>query len=110
MAEIGIVKNLNASHGSKVHQHCFKIEFVFDGKLDGDFVGGIDFHEVMPKIDSILSSLENKYLPEVSGIGRGTCENLAVYLFKNLNMQNLKSIMIWEDIDRYAKIFREDLR
>ena len=109
MAQIGIVKNLIATHGKNVHEHNFKIEFIFVGNLDGDFVGGIDFHEVIPKIDEVLSGLQNKYLPSVEGVGRGSCENLAVYIFKKLDIKYLTSVTVWEDADRFVKINKEDI-
>ena len=83
MAQIGIVKFLRASHGRKPHEHNFKIEFIFEGKLAGDFVEGIDFHDIMPKLDDVLKSLEEKYLPDVDGIGRGTCETWRAIFLNN---------------------------
>ncbi len=79
MAKLGIVRFLKATHGKNMHEHNIKLEFVFEGKLEGDFVSGIDFHEVADKIDLLLNSLQNKHLPDVENLGRGTMENLAVY-------------------------------
>ena len=110
MAQIGIVKNLKASHGSEPHQHIFKIEFLFEGNLEGDFVANIDFHDIISKIDELLKTLENKYLPSVEGIGRGTCENLVCYLFKSLKISNLEHITIWEDIDRFVAINKQEVK
>lgn len=109
MAELGIEKFLRAEHGKKIHLHNFKIQFIFSGSLSGDYVSGIDFHDVMPKIDSILQQLENKYLPDVDGIGHGTCENLCCYLIRNLNHPNLKSVRIWEDVDRFVEVFANEV-
>ena len=105
MAELGIEKYLVAEHGSKErHQHNFKIQFLFSGRLSGDYVSGIDFHDVMPKIDNLLHQLENQYLPDVAEMGKGTCENLCCYLIKKLDHPNLTSVKIWEDVDRFVEI------
>ena len=109
MAELGIEKFLNPEHGSKRHRHNFRIQFIFSGNLNGDYVSGIDFHDVMPKIESLLQSLENKYLPDVEGIGHGTVENLCCYLIKKLNYPYLKSVKIWEDVDRFVEVFASEV-
>lgn len=105
MAELGIEKFLTAEHGSKRHGHNFKIQFIFSGALQGDYVSGIDFHDVIPKIDKILQKIENKYLLEVEGIGHGTVENLCCYLIRKLGHPNLKAVKIWEDVDRFVLIY-----
>ena len=109
MAELGIEKFLKAEHGTKRHSHNFKIQFLFSGSLQGDYVRGIDFHDVMPKIDKILQQLENKYLPEVEGMGHGTVENLCCYLIRELEYPNLKAIKIWEDIDRLVVVYANEV-
>lgn len=104
MAELGIEKFLKAEHGSKRHGHNFKIQFLFSGPLQGDYVSGIDFHDVMPQIDNLLQQIDNKYLPEVEGIGHGTVENLCCYLIRKLKHPYLKAVKIWEDIDRFVVV------
>ncbi len=109
MAKLGIVKFLNASHGKNVHEHNIKIEFIFEGNLEGNYVAGIDFHDVKERIENLLESLEGKYLPDVHNMGKGTMENLACYLIKNLNLEKLESVTVWEAEDRYVKIYSEEI-
>lgn len=109
MAKIGIVKFLHISHGSNPHEHNVKLEFVFKGKLKGDFVGGLDFHDLQNRIDCLLNELSGKYLPDVHEIGHGTMENLACYLIKKLDDENLSLIRVWEDIDRYVEIKSDEV-
>lgn len=109
MAQIGIIKNLVATHGSKKHEHSFRLEFVFEDKIKNDFVGGLDFHDINFRLDTVLQKLKDNYLPEVDNMGRGTVENLACYLIKALNTKNLAHITIWEDTNRYARIYSKEV-
>ena len=110
MAKLGIVKYLRASHGSNKHEHNFKLEIVFQGKLENDMVSGIDFHEIKPKIEEVLSELDGKYLNEVDGFGRATVENIAIYFIKLLRKNfPVFSVTVWEDEDRYACIYAHEV-
>lgn len=109
MAKLGIVKFLHASHGKNVHEHNIKIEFTFEGDLEGDYVVGIDFHDVKERIETLLENLEEKYLPEVPEMGKGTMENLACYLIRKLDFDELESVTVWEAEDRYVKIYTDEV-
>lgn len=110
MAKLGIVKHLFAYHGSNKHSHNFKIEIVFDGKIENDMVSGIDFHEILPVIENELDKLDKKYLKQVEGFGRATVEHIAIYFIKLLQHQfPVDYVKVWEDEDRYACIFKNDL-
>ena len=54
MAKLGIIRYIDSAHGKKIHGHTFKIELVFSDKLVNNMVGNIDFHEIQPKIDSVI--------------------------------------------------------
>ncbi len=110
MAKLGIVKTLFAYHGSNKHSHNFKIEFVFNGKVENNMVSGIDFHEVLPVIEKKLQELDGKYLKEVEGFGRATVENIAIYFIKMLQIRfPIDYVKVWEDEDRYVYVFKSDL-
>ena len=110
MAQLGIVKHLVAYHGADKHSHNFKLELVFDGKVESDMVSGIDFHEVLPVIENKLQELDGKYLKEVDGFGRATIENIAIYFIRFLSDRfPIYSVTVWEDEDRYACILKSDL-
>lgn len=110
MAKLGIVKNLNAFHGKNKHEHNFKIEFVFEGEVENEMVAGVDFHEIKPFIEKELSKLDKKYLNEVDGFGRVTVENIAIYFLILLQDKfPVYNVTVWEDSDRYACIYKDDL-
>jgi len=110
MAKLGVIRNLRASHGSKIHEHDFLIEFSFEGEIEKDMVKGIDFHEVSKVIDEELEKLSGKYLNEFLDM-RVTVENLGLYLlerFLDKGLKQLVSIKIYEDKDRYIEVFVDE--
>lgn len=110
MAKLGIVKNLIAFHGKDMHQHNFKIEFVFEGDVENEMVAGVDFHEIKPFIEEKVKDLDRKYLNDVEGFGRATVENIAIYFLRLLqDKYPVHSVTVWEGCDRYACIYKDDL-
>lgn len=110
MARLGIVKHLFAYHGTNVHSHNFEIEIVFNGKVENDMVSGVDFHKAMPVIENEISRLNGKYLKEVEGFGRATVENIAIYFIRFLqDLFPVEYVKVWEDKDRYACVYKNDL-
>jgi 6-pyruvoyl-tetrahydropterin synthase len=111
MALLGIIKNFNASHGTKKHEHNFKVELTLKGPVEGDMVKSIDFHEVKKILEEELQKSDGKYLNEFLNI-RATVENIAIYLLMKLRkrkIENLYSIKIFEEFDRYIEIFDEEI-
>ncbi len=93
-----------------IHGHTFKIEINFKDELINNTVGKLDFHEVNPKIDAVISKLDKTYIDDVIGT-RATVENIAIYIIKELNdIKNLYSVIVWEGSDKYAEILKEEIK
>jgi len=109
MARLCIIREINSAHGKKIHGHTFKIEFHFTGKIVNNMVENIDFHEIEPQIDSVLSKLDKVYLDEIIK-PRATVENIAIYLLQELkDIESLTSVVVFEGQDKCVEVFREEL-
>lgn len=109
MARLCIVRNIDSAHGKHIHGHTFKIEINFVDKLINNMVGNLDFHEINPKIDSVISKLDKTYIDDVIGV-RATVENIAIYIINELkDINNLYSVIVWEGSDKYVEILKEEL-
>lgn len=109
MARLCVVRNIDSAHGKHIHGHTFKIEINFVDKLINNMVGNLDFHEINPKIDSVISKLDKTYIDDVIGV-RATVENIAIYIINELkDINNLYSVIVWEGLDKYVEILKEEL-
>ena len=108
MARLCIIRNINSVHGKHIHGNTFKIEINFVDNLINNIVGNLDFHEINPKIDSVISKLDKTYIDDVIGT-RATVENIAIYIINELkDISNLYSVIVWEGSDKYVEILREE--
>ena len=62
MARLCIIRNIDSAHGKNIHGHTFRIEINFVDKLVNNMVGNLDFNEINPKIDSVISKLDKTYM------------------------------------------------
>jgi len=115
MADIGIIEKFKARHGTKSHEHDFKVEIVLSGKIDAEtgYVGGIDHHHVTTEIKKIISGIQNqdlKIILEKAGYKSSGNESIASYFIKLLKEKfPVKYVKVWEDENRYATVYREDI-
>lgn len=109
MARLCVVRNIDSAHGKHIHGHTFKIEINFVDKLINNMVGNLDFHEINPKIDFVISKLDKVYIDDIIKT-RATIENIAIYIINELkDINNLYSVIVWEGTDKYAEILKEEL-
>ena len=109
MAQLVVNKEINSAHGKKIHGHTFKIQIKFEGSIKDGMVDGIDFHDIMPKIEEVIKALDKKYLDDLLQT-RATVENIAIYIINSLNnIEGLYSVIVWEGIDKYVEVFKADL-
>ncbi len=109
MARLCVIRNIDSAHGKHIHGHTFRIEINFEDKLINNMVGNLDFHEINPKIDQVISKLDKTYIDDVIGT-RATVENIAIYIINELkDINNLYSVIVWEGSDKYAEILKEEL-
>ena len=90
MARLCIIRNIDSAHGNKIHGHTFRIEINFKDKLINNMVGNLDFHDINPKIDSVISKLDKTYIDDIIGT-RATVENIAIYIINELMKKKLRS-------------------
>jgi len=115
MAEIGIIEKFHASHGTKSHEHDFKVEIVLEGKIDQktEFVCGIDHYQVISEVKKIISTIENKDIKKIlSELGyKSSCnESIAKFFLKRLKDKfPVKCIKIIETESRYATVYSNEL-
>lgn len=110
MAELAVERVIDSAHGRKIHGHSFKINVTFSGPVENNMVSGIDFHDAIDKVNLVLDTIDKKYLNDVEGMGRATVENIAIYIIKHLKEINgLYAVAVWEGLDRYAKIYAEEV-
>jgi tetratricopeptide (TPR) repeat protein len=96
MAKLKIIENFKATCGTvSVYKHNFRVEIVFEGEIQGDFVSGLDYD--LPKIGlkKIIKELNGRHLNEI--LGRATDENIAVYLLYKLRSFPIASLVLCED-------------
>lgn len=115
MAQIGIIETFHASHGSKSHEHDFRIEIILEGKIDQqtEFVEGIDHHELIAEVKKIISKLENQDLKSIltnEGYKSSGNESIATYFIQLLKEKfPIKYVKVWETTNRYAIVFSEEV-
>lgn len=109
MARLCVIRNIDAAHGKNIHGHTFRIEINFKDKLVNNMVGNLDFHEINPKIDEVINSLDKTYIDDVLK-ERATIENIAIYIIKRLKeFNNLYSVVVYEGRDKYIEILKEEI-
>jgi 6-pyruvoyl-tetrahydropterin synthase len=115
MAQIGIIETFHASHGSKSHEHDFKVEIILEGKIDQqtEFVEGIDHCEVIADVKKIISKLENQDLKSIltnESYKSSGNESIAIYFIRLLKEKfPIKCVKIWETESRYAIVFSDEV-
>jgi 6-pyruvoyl-tetrahydropterin synthase len=115
MAEIGIIEKFHAAHGTKSHEHDFKVEIILEGKIDPktEFALGIDHYQVISEVKKIISEIENKNLKEIlSKLGyKSSCnESIARFFLQKLRDKfPVKCVKIMETESRYATLYSNEL-
>lgn len=110
MAELAVERVIDSAHGRKIHGHSFRINVTFSGPVENDMVSGIDFHDAIAQVNTVLDVIDKKYLNDIEGMGRATVENIAVYIIRQLKpIKGLYSVTVWEGLDRYARIFATEV-
>lgn len=109
MARLCIIREINSAHGKHIHGHTFRIEINFIDKLVNNMVGNIDFHEINPKIDEVISKLDKTYIDDVLKV-KATIENIACYIIKELKEQkNLYSVIVYEGKNQYVEVLKDEV-
>jgi len=108
MAILGLFDKFNGLHGSgNIRKTVFSVEATLEGKLERDFVAGVDYDDSRKILKEVISNLEGKYLDDL--MGRATVENIALYLLFHLQSTGFTSIKVTEGTDQYVTIFSNDV-
>lgn len=109
MAKLTIIREINSAHGKHIHGHTFKIEIHFQGEVINNMVGDIDFYEISPQIDKVISELDKTYLDDLIK-PRATIENIAIYILKELmHIPALYSVVVYEGVYKYVEVFKGEI-
>lgn len=108
MAILGLLDKFKGVHGTKkIRKTTFFVEATLEGKIEKDFVAGLDYDDSRKVLNDILHNLEGKYLDDL--LGRATVENIALYLLFNLRSAGFGSVKVTEGTDQYVTVFQEDI-
>src|SRR3989344_7217699 len=107
MANLNIKKHFKASHGTeKIRESDFQVELGVDGQLIGDFVGSIDYANILNRLSVTVDSIRGNYLDDI--VGRGTIENVVCFLMFNLQDVNPFKITVRKNDAVEASVFYDD--
>lgn len=70
-----------------MHGHSFKIILRLIGPQDPEIGWVRDYHEIDLKMKPLLKQIDHRVLNEVAGLENPTSENLAAWIFKNLQKE-----------------------
>jgi len=108
MAILGLVREFKASHGTKdVKETSFNVEVALEGRLEGDFVRGVDYDVLSKELSKVIESLDKKYLDDI--VGRATIENIACYILFHMRNKQISSVKVSEDNGQYVSVFSQDI-
>jgi tetratricopeptide (TPR) repeat protein len=108
MAILGVSQGFRAKHGTReVRDNSFTVELRLSGKIDGDFVAGVDYDRPRDELQKLISGMEGCYLDDI--VGRATNENIGLYLMHSLRGLNPESLIVREENGQYAEIFPSDV-
>jgi 6-pyruvoyltetrahydropterin/6-carboxytetrahydropterin synthase len=85
----------------RVHGHSYKVEVVVRGPVDPETGWLIDFGVIDDVWNVLHARLDHQNLNEVPGLENSTCENIAIYLWRELrpHIAVLDAVTVWETYD-----------
>jgi len=80
----------------RIHGHTFEAEVTVSGEPDSTTGMIIDLAQLRGEIERVRSLLDHRFLDEIEEIGPATLENLAIYIYRNIekNLPRIKSIAV----------------
>ncbi|MCP4611722.1 MAG: 6-carboxytetrahydropterin synthase QueD [Planctomycetes bacterium] len=97
----------NVCEGHKcgnIHGHTFRTEIHVSGPIDKHAGWVIDFTDIQKLFNPLLKQLDHNYLNDIEGLGNPTSENIAIWIWKQLEPElsslkeniELKKIVVQE--------------
>jgi len=94
----------------RIHGHTFEAEVTVSGEPDSTTGMIIDLAQLRGEIERVRSLLDHRFLDEIEEIGPATLENLAIYIYRNIekNLPRIKSIAVERSKsgDKYFEMYR----
>ena len=91
--------NVAAGHKcARVHGHSFRVEIHVSGPVDPQLGWVMDFADVKAAFDPLLQRLDHHYLNDVQGLENPTSENLARWIWHELQprLPKLSCVVVHE--------------
>lgn len=80
-----ILPNLPEGHKcARLHGHSFKVRIYVIGDVQERTGWVLDFAEIKKAFNPILDKLDHNYLNDLIGLENPTCENIAIWIWKQL--------------------------
>ena len=94
---------------SRTHGHSYKVEISVAGPVDPKTGWLIDFGVMDDAWAALFARLDHQNLNEVPGLENSTCENIAIYVWRELrpHIAPLSSVTVWETYDSKC-VYRGD--
>lgn len=86
---------------ARVHGHSYKVEIAIEGPVDPETGWLIDFGVIDDAWAALFVRFDHQNLNEVAGLENSTCENIAIYVWRDLRAQikELSVVTVWETYD-----------
>lgn len=86
---------------SRLHGHSYKVEVFVTGAVDPETGWLIDFGVIDEHWRAVHDRLDHHCLNDVPGLDNSTCENVAVYIWRELarSVPGLSAVTVWETTD-----------
>ena len=103
--------NVPAGHKcARVHGHSFRVEVHVRGPVDAELGWVMDFADVRAAFDPLFQRLDHHYLNEVPGLENPTSENLARWIWREIEprLPQLARIVVHETCTSWAVYAGDD--
>ncbi len=86
---------------ARVHGHSYKIDLQVTGPVDPSTGWLIDFGVIDDCWAELYGRLDHRYLNDVAGLENSTCENLCVYIWREIapRIPGLSAVTVSETAD-----------
>ncbi len=77
-------RDVDAAGSRRIHGHSYRAQVTLRGRPDPATGMIVDTGELARRLERARSTLDHRFLDEVEGLGPGTLENLAAFVWRTL--------------------------